>query len=261
MKKAVPMDKDKLNNKLHAVKSKLAFAKGKLLERWNQLSLLHRRIFKGCVCFLVIITLFMMTLSHFMNRPSSHQNPIAITKAQVGNSTSDVKEPAPEIDLAPKTKIVESDDLKAKNEALEKKNEQLMAQLEKNKDGLATKEDIKNLMDQIKEKNIKSQKLANNNVNAVSAQIIALSNQFADLKEDMQKTIYNNPITVPNNDFYVASIIWVNGDQLVNLHDNAIDSNVTLNVGQSYKNWDLVSIDNHNCVIFKNNVGINKQCI
>ena len=255
------MNKDKFNNKLHLVKSKLVFIKVKSLEKWEKLTPLHHNIFKVSVVFLVVFTLLMLVLTHFMHRPSPHQNPIAITKNQVGNSAKKVKKITPQIDLAPKAKIVESADLIAKNKALEKKNQQLMAQLEKNKDGLATKEDIKNLMSQIKEKDINSQKLANNNVNALSAQIIALSNQFDDLKQDMKKTIDNNPVTVANNDFYVASIIWVNGKQLINIHDNAIDSNVTLNVGQSYKNWNLVSVDNHNCIVFKNDVGVNKQCI
>ena len=52
----------------------------------------------------------------------------------------------------------------------------------------------------------------------------------------------------------------VNGVQLVNLHINETNTDRTIKVGETYKDWDLISIDN-NCVIFKNKVGVNKQCL
>ena len=138
--------------------------------------------------------------------------------------------------------------------------EKIAKEIKENAKNMATKDDIKLLLTQFEELNKNTQEKINEQENIQSLQIASLQKQITAFEKTIRKVIAENPVIVPNKDFSVTSIIWVNGNQLVNVHVNSTDTDRSLRVGQDYMGWNLVSID-HNCVSFKNDKGVNKQCL
>ncbi|WP_150467617.1 hypothetical protein [Francisella sp. SYW-9] len=140
-------------------------------------------------------------------------------------------------------------------------NELLIDKLNAQKGNLITKDNLKDLISSINQNN---QSLANEQKNYTkefSDALSKLNNKIDLLTKSVTKSIQQTPVTVSNNDFYISSIVWINGSQIVDVHDRKLNQNISMSVGQSYDGWDLLAIDDHDCVSFKNNVGINKQCL
>jgi hypothetical protein len=136
----------------------------------------------------------------------------------------------------------------------------LQSSIAANKDNLATKKDLTQVLQAIEELNTNLQTKMNEIQAVQTKQNQTIADGLVDISRQVKKVIADNPITVENDDFNVSSIVWVNGVQLINIHVNKTDSNKTLRVGESYGDWDLVSVDK-TCAIFKNKTGVNKQCL
>jgi hypothetical protein len=242
---------NKLQNKLQHLKLRMVVVKTKY---WNKLNAIHKKIVLISIVAIIAILAIAMYISHL-----EHES----IKDSIHNKTNtSVIDNYPfhkpvVVNSAPQN-IDHSKDLQHQIEALKSQNDELTQELSAHKDELATKQDIKNLVNYINSNNQTITQTINDNQNSNIELYRALE---VKLSSQISKVIAQNPIQLNNTDFDVTSIIWINGKELLMVHDNALDRNVSLTVDETYKGWELLTINNKNCAVFKNNKGVNTQCI
>lgn len=258
--------------------TKCAYWKANAVAKWDELNPQQKKIFKllvGGSGIIVILSIALIIYASIHKKPIVQNNVSKSTVTQqqkqtvankelakqnidLKNNNKDVKQ----VDISPTKDISIDTNMLTKNYQAENvKLKQQVAELMASKENLATKEDIKTLVSMINQNYSSNVELISQAQKSNDSQIQSILEKINKLDGDLHKVMKDSLITVVNNDFTVSSIIWVNGTQLLNIQDLALDKNITLKQGQTYKGWDLVSIDNHNCAVFKNSEGINKQCI
>jgi hypothetical protein len=242
---------NKLQNKLQHLKLRMVVVKTKY---WDKLNAIHKKILLISIVSIIAVLAIAMYISHL-----EHENIKDSIRKKTNTFVIDtypIHKPVV-VNSAPQ-KIDHSKELKHQIEALKEHNNELTQELSAHKDELATKQDIKNLVNYINSNNLTITQTINenqkNNIELYRASEVKLSSQIS-------KVIAQNPIQLNNNDFDLASIIWINGKELLMVHDNALDKNIWLTVDETYKGWKLLTINNKNCAVFKNNKGVNTQCI
>lgn len=240
-----------LKDKLQKLKFKTVLVQTKY---WGKLNSLHKKIL--CISIIAIITILAITMfmANFKHKHIKVASDYKTNTLATNYSTHKPKI----INLAPKVKIDHSKELQDQIKALKSQNHELTQELLKHKDELATKEDINNLVSYINSNNQSIEKSLEvsqqRNIKLYKSLEIKLTAQIG-------KVISQNPIQINNSDFSLASIIWINGKELLIVHDNSLDENISLTIDETYKGWKLITINNKNCAVFKNTKGVNTQCI
>jgi hypothetical protein len=265
------MDNKKVNKAWLKINTKYAYWKDSTIVKWNKLNHQQKKVVKllsGGASVLIILAIALaifiptskktVTQNDVSEHAVTQQKKQVIANKELAKQNKDLNQMDISLakDISVDNKMV-TKDYQAENAELKQQISELMA----SKEHLATKDDIKTLINIINQNNNSNIELIRQAQQSSDAQIQSVLEHIKKLDKDLHKVMKDSLITVANNDFTVSSIIWVNGTQLLNINDLDLDKNITLKQGQTYKGWDLVSIDNHNCAVFKNSEGINKQCI